>query len=120
MQKAQRIIRAYRRRRLILCIALALLALIVTLGIRYLADRKQYRYETTRYAARAVETLEELLVPLDAARTALLPLIGMPCQQVHRQLREMAASLQTVRTIALVSDGTLYCSSIFGERNVPV
>ncbi|WP_254890437.1 CSS-motif domain-containing protein, partial [Cronobacter sakazakii] len=120
MQKAQRIIRAYRRRRLILCIALALLALIVTLGIRYLSDRKQYQHETTRYAAHAVETLEELLVPLDATRTALLPLIGMPCQQVHRQLREMAASLQTVRTIALVSDGTLYCSSIFGERNVPV
>ncbi|ELY4322515.1 EAL domain-containing protein [Cronobacter turicensis] len=120
MQKAQRIIRAYRRRRLILCFALALLALLLTLGIRYLADRKQYQHDTTRYAARAVETIEELLVPLDAARAALLPLVGMPCLQVHRQLREMAASLQTVRSIALVNDGILYCSSIFGERNVPV
>lgn len=120
MQKAQRIIRAYRRRRLILCVVLALLALILTLGIRYFSDRKQYQRDTTRYAAHAVETLDELLVPLDAARAALLPLVGMPCQQVHRQLREMAASLQTVRSIALINDGTLYCSSIFGERNVPV
>lgn len=28
--------------------------------------------------------------------------------------------MQTVRSIALIKDGILYCSSIFGSRNVPV
>jgi hypothetical protein len=34
-------------------------------------------------------------------------------------LRKQAASLQTVRSIGLVKDGILYCSSIFGYRDVP-
>ncbi|VFS06572.1 diguanylate phosphodiesterase [Enterobacter cancerogenus] len=35
-------------------------------------------------------------------------------------LRKQAAMLQTVRSIALVQDGVVYCSSIFGSRNLPV
>ena len=35
-------------------------------------------------------------------------------------LRQQAAILQTVRSIALIKDGILYCSSIFGSRSEPV
>ncbi len=35
-------------------------------------------------------------------------------------LRKLAASLQTVRSIVPVKSNILYCSSIFGDRNVPI
>ncbi len=50
----------------------------------------------------------------------MLPLIGLPCSVAHLPLRKQAAKLQTVRSVRLVQDGTLYSSSIFGYRNVPV
>ena len=40
MQTAQRIIRGYRRRRLIVCIGLAVLVLLLTLSARYVSERK--------------------------------------------------------------------------------
>jgi hypothetical protein len=57
---------------------------------------------------------------LENRRSVLQPLVGQPCPQVHLALRKQAAILQTVRSIALIKDGILYCSSIFGSRNVPV
>lgn len=50
----------------------------------------------------------------------LQPLVGQPCLQVQLALRQQAAILQTVRSIALIEDGILYCSSIFGSRSEPV
>ncbi|WP_256937891.1 CSS-motif domain-containing protein, partial [Enterobacter chuandaensis] len=40
-------------------------------------------------------------------------LVGQPCSRAHLSLRKQAAVLQTVRSVALVKDGVLYCSSIF-------
>ena len=46
--------------------------------------------------------------------------IGLPCMEVNFLLRKQAASLQTVRSIGLIKDGILYCSSMFGERDIPI
>jgi hypothetical protein len=53
---------------------------------------------------------------LENRRNVLQPLVGQPCPQAHLALRKQAAILQTVRSIALIKDGILYCSSIFGSR----
>ncbi|MCL0202018.1 CSS-motif domain-containing protein, partial [Klebsiella pneumoniae] len=57
---------------------------------------------------------------LEAQREMLLSLVGIPCSEANLILRKQAAILQTVRSIALVKDGILYCSSVYGSRNVPV
>jgi hypothetical protein len=62
-----------------------------------------------------VAALDNILRPLSAQRATLLPLVGKPCPDIHLTLRKMAASLQTVRSIALVTSGIVYCSSIFGR-----
>lgn len=72
------------------------------------------------FANHAVEELDNVLFPLQSGRDVLLQLIGLPCSVSHLPLRKQAAKLQTVRSIGLVQNGTLYCSSIFGYRNVPV
>lgn len=120
MQTAQRIIRKYRRNRLILCTLCALITLILTLTARFISERNLNQHRTVTFASRAVASLNEVLRPLQNQRDVLLPLIGLPCAAAHLSLRKQAARLQTVRAIALVQDGILYCSSVFGSRNLPL
>ncbi|MGS6554111.1 EAL domain-containing protein, partial [Escherichia coli] len=119
MQKAQRIIKTYRRNRMIVCTICALVTLASTLSVRFISQRNLNQQRVVQFANHAVEELDKVLLPLQAGSEVLLPLIGLPCSVAHLPLRKQAAKLQTVRSIGLVQDGTLYCSSIFGYRNVP-
>lgn len=120
MQKAQRIIKTYRRNRMIVCTICALFTLITTLSVRFISQRNLNQQRVVMFANHAVEELDNVLFPLQSGRDVLLQLIGLPCSVSHLPLRKQAAKLQTVRSIGLVQNGTLYCSSIFGYRNVPV
>jgi len=119
MQTAQRIIQNYRRNRLIVCTICALLTLILTLTVRFISERNINHRYTVTFANHAVEALDDVLLPLQAGRDILLPLIGLPCSVARLPLSKHAARLQTVRSISLIQGGILYCSSIFGYRNVP-
>lgn len=117
MLTAQRIVKTYRRKRIIVCLSLAIATLLLTTGVRYLTERNRNEQRVTLFTARAVSTVESLLEPLAASRSALFPLVGQPCEQAVEPLRIESARLQTLRAIALVKSGTVYCSSIFGNRN---
>ncbi|POT59294.1 cyclic diguanylate phosphodiesterase [Citrobacter amalonaticus] len=120
MQTAQRIIKRYRRNRLIVCTICAIATLVLTLGIRFISERNINQQRAITFASHAVHELDEILRPLQTSRDILLSLIGLPCSVAHLPLRKQAARLQTVRAIALIQDGILYCSSVFGYRNIPV
>ncbi|MBU5601194.1 CSS-motif domain-containing protein, partial [Citrobacter sp. S55_ASV_140] len=120
MHTAQRIIKNYRRNRLFVCTLCALVTLILTLTVRFISERNLNHRNTVTFANHAVEELDHVLLPLQAGRDVLLPLIGLPCSVARLPLSKHAARLQTVRSVNLVKDGILYCSSIFGYRNEPV
>src|SRR5699024_12435886 len=120
MQKAQRIIKTYRRNRMIVCTNCALVTLASTLSVRFISQRNLNQHRVVQFANHAVEELDKVLLPLQAGSEVLLPLIGLPCSVAHLPVRKQAAKLQTVRSLGLVPDGTLYFSSIFGYRIVPV
>ncbi|WP_342324975.1 EAL domain-containing protein [Kosakonia sp. BYX6] len=120
MQTAQRIIKSYRRRRAIVCVLAGIVALMVTLAFRFISERNLNQQRVALFTHHAVATLDRLMLPLISSRKALAPLVGVACSDVHLQLRKQAASLQTVRAIGLIENGILYCSSIFGNRNVPI
>lgn len=120
MQTAQRIIKNYRRKRLIISVAVAIVTLISTLTIRFISERNFNQDRIVAFTAHAVESFDKLLLPLELQREVVMPLVGLPCASAHLLLRKQAASLQTVRSIGLVKDGILYCSSIFGNRDVPI
>lgn len=120
MQTAQRIINHYRRNRFIVCTICALVTLILTLSIRFISERNLNHHRTVAFANHAVDALDNVLHPLQVGRNVLLPLLELPCATAHLPLRKQAARLQTVRSIGLVKEGILYCSSIFGARNTPI
>ncbi|WP_312946661.1 EAL domain-containing protein [Superficieibacter sp.] len=120
MQTAQRIIVNYRRKRIIVSTIVALITLSLTLGIRFISQRSLNQERIQEAAAQAVATLDRILLPLENGRSETMSLVGLPCSEAQPLIRKKAAMLQTVRSIALVKSGILYCSSIFGERDVPV
>lgn len=120
MQTAQTIIKDYRRKRVIVCVTVALMTLALTLGIRFISQRNINQDRIQDFAQSTVRALDKVLMSLETHRETLIALVGEPCSGVNLVLRKQAAILQTVRSIALVKDGTLYCSSVFGIRNVPV
>lgn len=120
MQTAQRIIKRYRRRRFVVCAALAVLVLFLTLSVRYVAERNLNEQRQLAFNSRAINTLEGILTPLEDVSAEVLTLVGQPCEAAQLRIREHAARMQTVRSIGLIKDGILYCSSIFGARNVPI
>ncbi|NIY46843.1 EAL domain-containing protein [Cedecea colo] len=120
MQTAQRIVKRYLRRRLIVCAAMAVLVLFLTLIVRYVAERNLNEQRMLAFSTRTIATLESVLAPLDDIGADVVQLVGTPCETAQLSIREHAARMQTLRSIALIKDGVLYCSSIFGPRNVPV
>lgn len=120
MQTAQRIIQSYRHKRAIFSVVVAAVALILTLAFRFISERNINQQHIVAYTSHAVQTLDKLIQPLVAGRDVITPLVGMSCDDAHQTLRKQAATLQTIRAIALIENGILYCSSIFGHRNVPV
>ncbi|MBZ7673608.1 EAL domain-containing protein [Klebsiella grimontii] len=120
MQTAQKVITTYRRKRILVCLLVALLTLTTTLVIRFISQRSLNQQRVQMSTNKMVAAMDNILRPLAAQHVALLHLVNQPCQDVHLTLRKLAASLQTVRSIALVQSNLLYCSSIFGQRNIPI
>jgi sensor c-di-GMP phosphodiesterase-like protein len=120
MQTAQHIIRNYRRRRITLALSLAVLTFLATLGVRFLTIRSVNLQRVDEYGSYAVATMENLLSPHDELGLRVAPLVGKPCNAVQGELRQYVARARTLRAISLIKNGILYCSSVFGNRAVPV
>lgn len=105
MQTAQKVITAYRHKRIIVCLLVALATLGATLAIRFISQRSVNEDYIRTAASQRVAALNDILRPLSAQRATLLPLVGKPCPDIHLTLRKMAASLQTIRSVALVTSG---------------
>ncbi|HGK4671340.1 TPA: EAL domain-containing protein [Kluyvera georgiana] len=118
MQTAQWIIRQYLRKRIAVCMVIAVCAFALTLGTRFISQRGENQKQLDQLTAHSVERLNKILQPLQSRRSDMLALVGQPCQAIHLPLRKLAVALQTVRSIALVKAGKLYCSSALGARDV--
>ena len=92
MQKAQRIIKTYRRNRMIVCTICALVTLASTLSVRFISQRNLNQQRVVQFANHAVEELDKVLLPLQAGSEVLLPLIGLPCSVAHLPLLKQAAN----------------------------
>ena len=120
MQTAQWIIRKYLRKRIAVCVIIAVSAFALTLGTRFISQRGVNQQQIDALTAHSVESLNKILRPVEFQRQEMLALVGQPCMAIHLPLRKLAVMLQTVRSVALVKSGQLYCSSTLGARDVAV
>lgn len=120
MQSAHWIVKRYLHKRILLCALVALSAFALTLSIGFISQRSENKRLIENYTLRAVSTMEKILHAVEIERPILLSLIGKSCKDSELELRQRVADLKTVRSIFLVKDGILYCSSAFGQRNIPL
>lgn len=65
MQTAQTIIKHYRRKRVIVCVTIALLTLILTLGVRFISQRNVNQQRILAFTSHTVRALDNVLLALD-------------------------------------------------------
>ncbi len=114
MQMSQEVLGQFRRKRLLIAVVVAALVLILTLAFRFMEEKGRIEQQSRTFADNAIQRFDRLFSPLDVAASNTLGLVGLPCEQVRFPLIEKLASLQTVRSIMLVDNDSMYCSSIFG------
>ena len=114
----QQFVGQFRRKRLLIALVIATLVLILTLTFRYIEEKSRIEQQSLNFASRAIERFDRMFSPLDVSANNTLGLVGLPCSLVRYPLIEKIAALQTVRTVLLVQNDTIYCSSIYGARDI--
>ncbi|MFC0225618.1 EAL domain-containing protein [Serratia aquatilis] len=107
----------YRFYRWLIAGAVGIAILLTSLYTRYYQEVSKTEQNQRVLAARITNKLNELLLPAEQQTADTLPLVGQPCESVMPTLRYRAAQNQALRAILLVKNGTIYCSSLFGQRN---
>lgn len=118
MPMSQEVLGEFRRKRLLIAAIVAALVLVLTLAFRYLEEKSRIEQQSRSFADRAIQRFDRLLSPLDIAANNTMGLVGLNCDQVRYPLIEKLAVLQTVRSILLVDNDKIYCSSISGSSNI--
>lgn len=118
MHMSQEVLGQFRRKRLLIAVVVAALVLILTLTFRFMEEKGRIEQQSRTFADNAIQRFDRLFSPLDVAASNTLGLVGLPCEDVRFPLIEKLASLQTVRSIILINNDNMYCSSIFGETNI--
>lgn len=118
MQMSQEVFGQFRRKRLLIAVVVAALVLILTLTFRFMEEKGRNEQHSSTFADNAIQRFDRLFSPLDVAANNTLGLVGLPCEQIRFPLIEKLASLQTVRSIVLVDNDEMYCSSIFGRSSL--
>lgn len=118
MFMAQQYVGQYRRKRLLIAVVIASIVLSLTLAFRYFEEKSYVQQRAISFADNAITRFDRMFSPLDVSANNMQGLVGMSCPDARFPLIEKISSLQTVRAILLVEEDRLYCSSIFGSRDI--
>jgi hypothetical protein len=80
MQTAQKVITTYRRKRIIVCLLVALLTLTTTLVIRFISQRSLNQQRVQMTTNKMVAAMDKILRPLAEQHLSLLQLVGSPAR----------------------------------------
>ncbi|PLR40006.1 EAL domain-containing protein [Chimaeribacter arupi] len=109
----------YRLYRWGLSAGIGLLTLLLILGLRVYEESRRIAATQQALVAHTAQQLDMLIWPVDRAPLGYDAFYGMECPQIQLKLLKQAADLQTLRSIVLVRDGVLICSSLVGTLNLP-
>lgn len=91
-----------------------LLPILLGLAVLYWQAERSLRQEAQHTAGEALAQFELMLDNVSQAARELQPQAGTPCELVTHDLRDQVTRRPFVRSTNLISNGSLYCSSLFG------
>lgn len=119
MQASQQVIGQFRQKRLLISAIAAISALILLLTFHFFEGKREIEQQSKQVAGTLITHFEQLLSPLDVSASGAQALIGLSCIDARGLLVEKQAMMQTVRAILLVDHDKIYCSSLYGEQDIP-
>ena len=89
----------------------------VVLGVLIIVwqANRSLKQETTQTAQEAVRQFDLMLDNAKLAADVVLPLAGQDCEHVELALRDQVTRRPFVRSVNLVWDNQIYCTSLFGN-----
>jgi len=108
-----------RARRLSTSLAVAALPLLLGIPLMYWQAATLLESRAAKSTADARKQLDAMLDDASRAAGVVLPLAGQPCDDVAQKLRSQVAVSPFSRSVNLVADGLIYCTSLMGayEQN---
>lgn len=104
-------------------IVVSVLTLIVPLVIGMWMAKQSHQDDLVLHsknvAARTVIYIERLINYAEQANNDALPLLSEPCEQALPMLRKLAAFQPFIRSVNLVKNNVIVCSSILGSVQLP-
>ncbi|MCU1727447.1 EAL domain-containing protein [Pseudomonas sp. 7P_10.2_Bac1] len=97
-----------------------LLPVVLGIGIIIWQSSRSLELEARATAEEAVRQFNLMLDNALLAADAVLPFAGQPCDQVELALREQVTRRPFVRSVNLVWNNEIYCTSLFGTFKEPV
>ncbi|PWW07636.1 EAL domain-containing protein [Mangrovibacter plantisponsor] len=119
MHNAQRMVHQHQRKRIIICLVLGLVVVVATLAICFFLNKTTHRAERLTLQQQTRHALDTTLAPLMALQLPASLFTGS-CPDASLKLREYVVARPSLRAVALVQNGEVGCSSLFGERHVPL
>lgn len=92
-----------------------LLPIVLGIFILFWQANRSLELVATQTAKEAVRQFDLMLDNAVRAADVVLPLAGQHCNQVELALRDQVARRPFVRSVNLVWDNQIYCTSLFGE-----
>lgn len=97
-----------------------LLTLMLGIGGVYVYYLHGLSVQSRETAKQRITRIEQVLTYAHMANGRAAYLIGAPCRDIWQALRKAAAETSFVRTINLVQDNVIYCSSLSGDVYIDV
>lgn len=107
---------SYKKRRLGLSFGLGILTFCLSLGADILLAHYKVEKAQWQYSQQILQQFSADLNKLAVVGQALSPLLGQPCPQVEARLQQQGAISTTLRSIMLIDNQQLYCSSTLGTQ----
>ena len=92
-----------------------LLPIVLGVFILFWQANRSLELVATQTAEEAVRQFDLMLENAVLAADVVLPLAGQPCNQAELALRDQVTRRPFVRSVNLVWDNQIYCTSLFGE-----
>lgn len=107
---------SYKKRRLGLSVGLGILTFCLSLSTDILSAHYKVEKAQTQYSQQILQEFSTDLNELYAFGQTLSPLLLSPCHQVEARLQQQGAIAPNLRSIMLIDNQQLYCSSTLGTQ----
>lgn len=108
----------YKKRRIYLSLGLGIAASFCTITLSMLYTMHDTAITTEAISQQIIREVDDSIIALDNVALQTQPLLSQPCNKIKQHLQWQGAVDPNLRSIMLVNNSHIYCSSTLGNRDI--